>query len=341
MPGSFGNEGASRIGKDSMLKDNYNRVFKYLRLSITEKCNFKCSYCLPNGYSGGEGSQFLTADEIQNLAFGFKDFGIEKIRLTGGEPTLRRDLNQIISNLKHSVGVEEVALTTNGFRLEHIASDLKKSGLDSINISLDSLRVESFKKITASEKGAPILRSIDTCLDLGFKKTKVNTVFLKDLNSDEFFDFLEFVKDRPISLRFIELMRTGWNKSYFKNHYSPLEKEISVLESLGWKKDLRKKTSGPAQEYSHPNYLGKIGFISPYSKDFCVSCNRLRVTSRGHLRLCLFGDGSSDLRPYLQSRDMKDELEAKVCGLLGLKPEKHRLHNNNYGDMNSLSMIGG
>lgn len=323
-----------------MLVDNYSRKFKYLRLSLTEKCNFKCSYCLPNGYSGCP-TKSLNVSEISHLAFAFKELGIEKIRLTGGEPTLRPDLIKIIQMLKNDVGIHQVALTTNGFRLEQDLEKLKGAGLESLNISLDSLQEYKFKKICGVDKCESIKRSVDRALGLGFKTIKLNCVLLKNINDEEFLDFLEFAKSKSISIRFIELMRTGDNKSYFEKHFLPVASFEQQLLEMGWKQQVSDSVSGPAKEFYHVNSLGRIGFISPYSKNFCSTCNRLRVSSIGGLRLCLFGQGDVSLRQLLQRSEDRHRLKAMIAGALKLKPQSHRLQENVFGTMYSLSAIGG
>lgn len=323
-----------------MLMDQFSRNFKYLRLSLTEKCNFKCNYCLPDGYKGCP-ARHLDLNEITNLAFAFKELGIEKIRLTGGEPTLRADLVDIVETLKNLVGIEQVALTTNGFRLERDLERLKSAGLDSLNISLDSLQREKFKKICGADKCEPIKRSIDRALALGIKNIKLNCVLLKGLNDDEFPQFLDFAKSRRISIRFIELMRTGDNRSYFEKHHLPITSFERELSSRLWKPHVSSFLSGPAKEFFHAEFKGKIGFISPYSQDFCSSCNRLRVSSAGGLRLCLFGQGDVSLRDLLRVSDDRNRLKERISSALNLKPQSHQLHENVFGDMYSLSAIGG
>lgn len=324
-----------------MLTDGYSRKFKYLRLSLTEKCNFRCSYCLPSGFRGCSTTNYLNLNEIENLAGAFKELGIEKIRLTGGEPTLRGDLAQIIRTLKVDVGINQVALTTNGYRLEQDIEKLKLAGLDSLNISLDSLEENKFKEICGADKCKSIKRSIDRALDLGFKNVKINCVLLKNLNDVEFFDFVEFAKTRDISIRFIELMRTGDNKMYFDQHHLPVNAFEEKLLDAGWLLRSPGATSGPAKEYYRAELKGQIGFISPYSKDFCSSCNRLRVSSVGGLRLCLFGEGEMPLRHLLQSQNDRTQLKEKIMTSLGLKSSGHRLHESIFGNMHTLSAIGG
>lgn len=326
---------------EKMLTDNHSRKFKYLRLSLTEKCNFRCSYCLPNGFQGCSTTNYLNLNEIRNLAFAFKDLGIEKIRLTGGEPTLRADLMQVIRALKEDVGLNQIALTTNGYRLEQDIEGLKLAGLDSLNISLDSLDENKFKEICGANKCAAIKRSIDRALDLGFKNVKINCVLLKNLNDVEFFDFVEFAKTRDISIRFIELMRTGDNKAYFDRHHLPVRSFEKSLWEADWSLKSPGATSGPAKEYFHPESKGRIGFISPYSQDFCSTCNRLRVSSIGGLRLCLFGEGDMPLRDLLQKQDDRTQLKEKIVSSLEFKSPGHRLHEGVFGNMHSLSAIGG
>lgn len=324
-----------------MLVDNFGRSFKYLRLSLTEKCNFRCSYCLPNGYTSCQANSALDLHEIENLVSAFALLGVEKVRLTGGEPTLRTDIVEVVSMLKSIQGIETVALTTNGYRLPKIMNDLCSAGLDALNISLDSLNADKFKAVSGYDYCESIKKSIDDGLSLGFKKIKINAVLLKDINSNELFDFINWVQTRQVSVRFIELMRTKDNKDYFDKYFLSVSNLQKKITEMGWAPVTREEVSGPANEYSHPNFIGKIGFISAYSKDFCTGCNRLRVSATGGLRLCLFGEGSLNLRPLLQSSSQQKILIEKICQTLKLKPLSHNLHNGYSGDMSSLSAIGG
>lgn len=323
------------------LTDSFGRRFQYLRLSITEKCNFRCTYCLPKGYQCRGATDFLSSEEIKNLAQAFVQLGTKKIRLSGGEPTLRSDILSVIADLKNLPQLDTVALTTNGFRLPQLLPDLKLAGLDAINISLDSLNSNTFEFLTGSKLGATVLNSIDLALKYNFQKIKINSVLLKNINDVEFESFIQWVQDRPIAVRFIELMQTSDNLSFFKQHHVSIEKFRFQLESMGWNKVSRLATSGPADEYQHPKYQGRIGFISPYSKDFCAGCNRLRVSAVGGLRLCLFGQGDFNLRPWLQAQQQNQELKRIICNSLQIKNKGHRLNENNCGDVASLSTIGG
>lgn len=321
--------------------DKHNRRFQYLRLSITEKCNFSCSYCLPNGYQGCGSQKFLSITEIQRLVTAFADLGVSKIRLTGGEPTLRPDLLEIVKVIRQNNHIKTLALTTNGFRFPSLLKPLRQAGVDDLNISLDSLNPETFKIITGLDFCDSIKKSVDQALQIGFNKVKINAVLLKGLNDQEWPFFLEWLRDRPISFRFIELMRTNENEDYFRKHFLSVKSIESLLQDTGWLITERQMNSGPAVEYVHNDYRGKVGLIAPYGENFCSGCNRLRVSSVGGLRLCLFGQGNFNLRPYLQNESQQEELKNKIYETLKVKPLSHRLHENLSGNMASFSAIGG
>ncbi|MCF2948996.1 GTP 3',8-cyclase MoaA [Paraglaciecola aquimarina] len=322
-----------------MLEDKFGRRFHYLRLSITDVCNFKCDYCLPDGYTCDSDRDFLSLREIQTLVKGFAALGTSKVRVTGGEPSLRKDLPAIIATCANTQGIEHVAMTTNGYKLE---SDIQKwvdAGLDSLNISIDSLDPRMFQSITGHDKLTSILTGIDKALALGVK-VKVNAVLLKQYNSSELNQFLNWVKKTPISFRLIELMQTGDNQAFFKkNHVSGLPIKAQLLEQ-GWSQLIRDKAAGPAQEFYHPDFAGRIGLIMPYSKDFCNTCNRLRVSATGKLHLCLFADQGLDIRPALQQEDSQ-VLETQLHGLLGDKEATHWLQDGYTGGTKHLAMLGG
>jgi cyclic pyranopterin phosphate synthase len=323
-----------------MLEDNFNRKFSYLRLSITDVCNFRCSYCLPDGYKKNDQNQFLSIDEIKNLVSAFSELGVSKVRLTGGEPTVRKDFSQIISAIKNIQGIEKIVFTTNGYCLKQHAKEFFDSGADSVNISVDSLNAENFKKITGHNKLKEVLEGLEEALNTGFK-VKINAVLLKNLNDLELDNFINFVKNKPISIRFIELMQTGDNFDYFNKHHLSSEIIKNNLCDRGWKIAPREHNSGPAIEYFHHDYLGKIGIIAPYSKNFCDGCNRLRITAVGDLRLCLFGNSSHSLRPLLQDKNQKNQLQESVIKLLRLKDPSHLLQEGKSGLVSNLSSLGG
>ncbi len=323
--------------------DSFGRQFKYLRISVTDRCNFRCVYCLPNGYQRPSEPQEpeLTAEEIFKLCSGFSRLGFEKIRLTGGEPTLRRDLVAIISAVSKLPGIRTVALTTNGHNLEQLAAPLKEAGLASVNVSLDSLDAGRFQAMTGSARFEAVIRGIDKAISVGFRSVKLNSVLMKGVAEIDFDGFVEWVRERPVTVRFIELMRTGKNADLFESHHlSAGDFQLRLLKG-GWKPVSRLSDAGPALEFSHPEFLGKIGLIAPYSKDFCQSCNRLRVSCRGDLRLCLFGDENISLRPSLQQADYAEAVASKVAQAIQRKPEAHQLKEGKYGSTWNLASIGG
>lgn len=325
-----------------MLCDSFNRSFRYLRLSVTDQCNFKCVYCLPEGYQKPSVCKPpLSVHEIQNLTASFSGLGIEKVRLTGGEPTIRPDIFEIIRAIRFSSDIKTVALTTNGYKLARMAEQLQQAGLSALNVSVDSLDREIFRSITGQDKLHEVLRGIDRALDAGIKTIKINAVLLKGLNHEAVSQFLSFVKIRPISVRFIELMETASNREFFARHHIAGETLRSGLFNDGWFPVKKDETAGPACEYAHPLFQGRAGIISPYSKDFCASCNRLRVTSQGALRLCLFGEGNHSIRHLLRASSQKYELMDYVRQTLRVKPASHRLNDRVFGDTTNLAGIGG
>ena len=291
----------------NVLEDSFGRKFPYIRLSISDVCNFKCGYCLPDGYKidKSDNRTFINIEEIGRLTRALSELGVSKIRLTGGEPTVRKDFFEIIKIIKENSGIKKTVMTTNGYRLDKIAKNIKNSGLDGINISIDSLNAETFKKITGHDRLEEILRGIKNLQKLNFKNIKINAVLLKGVNDTEkdFNDWAEFIKNNEIDFRYIELMQTGDNATFFgEQHVSGQSiKEQLLLD--GWLPSIRDKTAGPAQEFFHPDYAGKIGLIMPYSKDFCATCNRLRVSAQGNLHLCLFSEQGLSLKEHLQSDD--------------------------------------
>ena len=322
------------------LMDNYQRRFQYLRLSITEQCNFQCQYCLPQGYQSNKDHKFLSLSEINNIVATFTELGVHKIRLTGGEPTLRRDFIDILSMISSYPSINELAITTNGSRLLKNITHWQQAGLTAINISIDSFSPHLFKLITGQDKLKEIIQCVEKSLEVGIKKVKINTVLMKNMN-DNLSDYLAWIKHRPVDLRFIELMETGESDEVFNRYHLAGNLIETQLLAQGWQLQPKVALSGPAKVYSHSDYQGKIGLIMPYSKDFCKSCNRLRVSSLGKLHYCLFGDEAVDLRDLLVSADQKEQLKARILASLMSKPEKHFLHDHKVGITPNLSYIGG
>jgi cyclic pyranopterin phosphate synthase len=338
-----GNVPASRVwkGENTMLEDSFNREFPYLRLSITEACNFRCQYCLPDGYICKSKPDFLNIDEIRRIATAFSELGTWKIRLTGGEPTIRKDFTEIVSTIADIPGIKQLAFTTNGYRLRKNAQKWKDAGLDNINISVDSLNPEKFCEITGHDRLNEIIEGIKKAIEVGFEKIKTNVVLLKNVNDNELSNYLDWIKDTPVSVRFIELMQTGDNLEYFNKYHISTDFIKEELLKNGWGQEIRAQESGPAVTFSHPDYAGKIGIIAPYSKDFCKGCNRLRTTSTGDLRLCLFGNSGISLRHLLQYDDQKEELKQLITAQLQYKCSSHFLDFGDTGITPHLASVGG
>ena len=323
-----------------MLTDAYSRRFNYVRLSVTESCNFRCTYCLPDGTDCPSRSGELTLTEIRSLITAFAKLGTKKVRITGGEPSLRKDLTEIIATCKAVPGIEKVALTTNGYRLKRDAQAWQEAGLDAVNVSVDSLDADTFHLVTGQDKLADILAGIHYAKAIGIKQVKINTVLLKQHNALALPDFLNFVKQQDIALRFIELMRTGDNANFYQHQHLSGASIQQQLLADGWQLTPKSRTDGPALEYSHSDYQGKIGLIMPYSKDFCADCNRLRVSSSGQLYLCLFTDTYQDLRSLLQTDDSATLMRFLQQAVQG-KAFSHQLTQDYSGSTRHLAQIGG
>ena len=329
----------------NLLKDNFGRKFPYIRLSISDVCNFKCGYCLPNGYqkNKGDNRKFLSLDEIERLAKGLSELGVSKIRLTGGEPTIIKDFFEILKILKKKSGIKKTVVTTNGYKLDQIAEKLVESEIDGINISIDSLNKEVFKKITGHDRLLEILKGIEKLQKLNFKNIKINAVLLNGINANEksFNEWANFIKSNEITLRYIELMQTGDSIDYFKKYHISSKVFTNYLNENNWIFQTHGKDSGPSKNYINPNYKGKFGLIAPYSKDFCKSCNRLRITARGDLRLCLFGNTGINIRHLIQRDDQLEELKDLILKQLKFKKESHYLELGETGLTDNLSQTGG
>ena len=329
----------------NILKDSFGRKFPYIRLSISDVCNFKCGYCLPDGYKidKSDNRSFINTGEIKRLARVLSELGVSKIRLTGGEPTIRKDFFEIIKIIKENSGIKKTVITTNGYKLDKIANDIKNSGLDGINISIDSLDPKTFKKITGHDRLEEILRGIKNLQKLNFKNIKINAVLLKGINDTErdFDGWAQFIKNNEIDFRYIELMQTGDNLYYFNKYHVPSKKFTDYLNNNNWIIQTFGKDAGPAKNYLNPKFKGKFGVIAPYSKDFCKSCNRLRITAKGDLRLCLFGNTGINIRHLMQKDNQIEELKDLILKQLNFKKESHYLEIGETGLTKNLSTTGG
>jgi cyclic pyranopterin phosphate synthase len=323
------------------LHDAFGRTLQYLRLSVTDRCNFRCAYCLPNGCSRGDDGEPLSVAEIGRLVRGFAALGVWKVRLTGGEPTTRGDLLDVVRAISAAPGVRRIGLTTNGYRLAGMAPGLYAAGVSSINVSVDSLDPARFERITGCSRVDRVVAGVEAAADAGIPSVKVNVVLLRGMDDGELDRFLAWTRDRPLTVRFIELMQTGDNAAFFRANHVRAEEIRAKLERRGWTRLGRARSDGPAITYGHAAHAGQAGIIAPYSPGFCDSCNRVRVSSTGQLKLCLFGEREIPLRPHLQDDAQRLELVEVVRAAVAHKPASHLLAEGRSGATTTLAAIGG
>lgn len=304
--------------------DKYNREVNYLRISITDRCNLRCVYCMPKeGLSVIGHDDILRYEEILRVVKVAVKVGIVKVRVTGGEPLVRRGIVDFLASLKTMDDLKDISLTTNGILLEAFAERLFNTGIRRINISLDSLNPEKYASITRGGNLEAVLRGIEEGHNVGFSPIKINAVVIKGTNDDEILDFAKLTLDKPYQIRFIELMPIGEagvdNNDKFVSNNSVMER-INRSYTLYPVTENRNATDGPARTYRIKGAKGKIGFISPMSHYFCKSCNRLRLTADGHLRACLLSDEEFDLKGPLRAGCSDSELEDLIKTVIAKKP---------------------
>lgn len=324
------------------LQDGRGRTLSYLRLSITGRCNFRCVYCLPSGCSGPS-RDAMSADEIERLVRGFASLGFSKVRVTGGEPTTRLDVCEIVERVAAVPGIRTIGLTTNGYRLAALAPALRAAGLTSLNVSVDSLNRERFARITGRDELPAVLRGVEAALDAGIPAVKVNTVLLRGLGAEELDRFLAWTERRPVAVRFIELMQTQDNQGFFAENHLSAEAIRRELEARGFAPLARAEGDGPAVPFGRAGHAGRVGLIAPYGEHFCATCNRLRVWETGDLQQCLFGERREPLRRFLQddSSESRAALECAVRQAVREKPASHALREGRFGLATNLAAIGG
>ncbi|MBU3199247.1 GTP 3',8-cyclase MoaA [Clostridium estertheticum] len=284
------------------MRDSHGRNINYLRISVTDRCNLRCIYCMPEeGIKKLEHVDILRFGEILKIVKVAETLGINKVRYTGGEPLVMKDIDKLIYETSKLQGIEDIAITTNGILLGDMASDLKKAGLKRVNISLDTLDDMKFKSITRIGNLDKVMESIDRCLTLGLKPVKINTVLMRGFNDTEFEDFLNLTREMPIEIRFIELMPIGEGiKIYDKSKISFME----ILKNHPELTQIENEKSSTAQMYKIKGAKGKIGFISPVSCKFCADCNKIRLTSTGTIKPCLHSKEEINLKQYLNNEEM-------------------------------------
>ena len=291
--------------------DKLNRKIDYLRISVIDRCNLRCVYCMPEeGIESIPHDEILTYDEILRICEIVSELGIRKIKITGGEPLVRKDIVNLIRDIKNIDKIEQVTLTTNGILLHEMLDDLYDAGIDAINISLDTLNKDNFKKITRRDGLEKVLMSIDKAYDLGIR-VKINCLAIRDFNLREIVEIASFAKDREIDVRFIELMPIGFGKKYNQIDNDEI---LSILESRFGTFEIvtEKRGNGPAKYYRNQNMKGCIGFISAISHEFCESCNRIRLTSSGFLKLCLHYNKGIDLKGPIRNGISDEDLKKLI-----------------------------
>ena len=317
--------------------DGYGRNIDYARISLTDKCNLRCVYCMPEDkvYENNLINDTLSFNDYKFIINGLSQVGIKKIKFTGGEPLLYPHLIELIKYAHYECNIDDISITTNGIGLNEIAYELKRSGLKSVNISLDSLKSYKYKSITRGGNLTDVLKSINRCLELGIK-VKINCVVIKRFNDDEVYDFIEMANYYPIDVRFIELMPLGEGEYFYENGYFNISKLINDIDELYKIEDEKGST---ARLYQAKYAKGRIGIITPISCQFCNTCNRIRITSDGKIKLCLHSNEETDIRYYLNKPMIFKEVLKEI---ILKKPDKHNLLESNSSDTyRQMYEIGG
>jgi len=327
------------------LIDRFGREVTYVRLSVTDRCDLRCVYCMSEDMKFVPREQLLTLEEMTRIGNAFIALGVNKIRLTGGEPLTRRNIISVFQALGSQQDLKDLTITTNGTLLEKYARPLKDAGVTRINISLDTLRAERFKKITRNGKLEKTLTGIEAAINAGFKKVKLNAVIMHGYNGDEILDLVEFVRQRNMDISFIEEMPMGEIGDHDRSEtYYSSDKLREFLQSHYELTATTEQTGGPAKYYRFTdNDQSRIGFISPHSHNFCDDCNRVRVTAEGMLLLCLGQQHSLDLRKVVRANPTDDEaLKTAIIGAMKLKPKGHDFNLNEQPIiMRHMSATGG
>jgi len=355
------------------MTDPFGRTIDYLRVSVTDRCNFRCVYCMPaQGFPATPKEEQLSADEIIRLVRIGASLGIRKVRLTGGEPLLRNDICDIVAAISEMDGIEDLSCTTNGFLLSEKAASLAHAGLQRVNVSLDTLRQEKFESIARRGSLQSVLDGIRAAQEAGLHPIKLNAVAMKGINDCEAVDFAEWTIDEDVHIRFIELMPIRWNldeTSDFdsfgahggrgllqlrqsrgdmlsdmemrKLFISAAEIKDRIEDAFGKMEPADVKTNGPARTYRIKEAKGSVGFISQITSDFCAQCNRLRLTHDGFLRPCLMSDGELDFRTPLRNGSSDEELAQLFRHVVAHKPERHYLAEGQQVYGRGMSQIGG
>lgn len=324
------------------MQDKLGREINYLRVSVTDRCNLRCRYCMPQGgVELTEHREILTLEEIGHLVDIGCALGINRVRITGGEPLVRRGLVNLVEHIAANPLVKDLSLTTNGTRLSAMAADLKQAGIQRVNISLDTLDAEKYRYITGGGELKEVLRAVDSSLQQGFSPVKINMVLIKDFNDDEIERFVDWAVDKPVHIRFIEFMPVGDLEFWNRSRWIP---SADILEKLNNKYHLQPARgligAGPASVYHPAGAQGTVGFITPMSSHFCHTCNRLRLTAQGMLLGCLHGKEGVDLKEPMRQGADDAALKRLFEQAVSMKPRGHQMEQG-WGKDSTMSQIGG
>jgi GTP 3',8-cyclase len=326
------------------MEDGFGRRVEYLRISVTDKCNLRCVYCMPEAGLPWLGrSEILTYEEVGDIVRVMASMGLRRVRLTGGEPLVRRDLYRLVAALAAIDGIDDISLSTNAVLLRDQAEQLRLAGVSRVNVSLDSLRPDRIDAISRrAGSAAAIMDGLAAAEEAGFAPIKVNTVVLRGRNDDELEDFARITLERPWHVRFIEVMPVGENLDVSMDEYVPALEMVERLHGIGELEPVAGPPgNGPATYFRFPGAAGTVGVITPMSHNYCDRCNRMRLTANGRLRPCLFGDIETDLRTPLRAGE---PLEPHIRHTLTIKPERHHLVQGSAagsGGLLALSQVGG
>lgn len=322
--GSLAEDVSKESAASDMLMDSFGRLHTYLRISLTERCNLRCHYCMPaEGVDLTPGSQMLTQNEIVRLASLFVSSGVDKIRLTGGEPTIRKDIEEICLQLSNLKGLKTLAMTTNGIVLAKKFPKLKECGLNLVNISLDTLVPAKFEFMTRRKGHERVMEAINVAVKLGYNPVKVNCVVMRGFNDDEICDFVELTRDKPINVRFIEFMPFDgnvWNVKKLVPYAEMLDKVAQQFPGLQRVQDHPSET---AKNFKIDGHQGTVSFITSMTEHFCAGCNRLRLLADGNFKVCLFGPSEVSLRDPLRSGADDDQLKEIIGAAIKRKKASH------------------
>lgn len=331
------------LSQTNQLVDSFGRQVNYLRLSVTDRCNLRCTYCMAEEMTFLPKQQILSLEELRDVAAAFVALGVNKIRLTGGEPLIRQDILKLVGSLSRLSGLHELTMTSNGIMLPTMAQSLKEAGLSRINISIDSLRAERFKTLTRVGNLDQVLAGIQAATEAKFQRVKLNAVILAGFNDDEVLDLARFAIEREMDISFIEEMPLGEISSHQRattqitseTIREQLSREFTLIDSA-------ETTGGPSRYARVANTESKIGFISPLSNNFCSTCNRVRLTAEGRLLLCLGNEHSVDLRAVLRNHpgDSK-RLKQTIVEAMNIKPERHYFDPEQVDIVRFMNMTGG